>query len=50
MRTKVAAVFHIRDGKVTRLVAPVWPTKVRVTIGSKEEMAKFKEAFAKVWA
>jgi histidinol-phosphate aminotransferase len=28
---------------------PVWPNHVRVSIGSKEEMAKFKEAFAKVY-
>jgi len=28
---------------------PVWPEHVRVSVGSKEEMAKFKEAFAKVY-
>ncbi len=28
---------------------PVWPNYVRVSVGSKEEMAKFKEAFAKVY-
>jgi histidinol-phosphate/aromatic aminotransferase/cobyric acid decarboxylase-like protein len=27
-----------------------WPTKVRVTIGSADDMAKFKAAFEKVWA
>ena len=27
-----------------------WPTKVRVSIGSKEDMASFKAAFEKVWA
>jgi histidinol-phosphate aminotransferase len=27
-----------------------WPTKVRVSIGNDEEMAKFKSAFEKVWA
>jgi histidinol-phosphate/aromatic aminotransferase/cobyric acid decarboxylase-like protein len=27
---------------------PSWPTHVRVSIGTKEEMAKFKTAFAKV--
>ena len=27
----------------------VWPQHVRVSVGSKEEMAKFKEAFAKVY-
>jgi len=31
-------------------VWPIWPTKVRVTVGSKEEMAKFKTAFEKAWA
>jgi histidinol-phosphate/aromatic aminotransferase/cobyric acid decarboxylase-like protein len=29
---------------------PVWPTKVRVTVGTQEEMNKFKAAFAKVMA
>ncbi|MBZ5620403.1 MAG: aminotransferase class I/II-fold pyridoxal phosphate-dependent enzyme, partial [Acidobacteriia bacterium] len=28
----------------------VWPTKVRVTVGSADDMAKFKAAFEKVWA
>jgi histidinol-phosphate aminotransferase len=27
-----------------------WPTKVRVSIGNDDEMAKFKAAFEKVWA
>ena len=27
-----------------------WPTKVRVTIGSTDDMAKFQAAFEKVWA
>lgn len=31
-------------------VWPVWPTHVRVTVGSREEMAKFKAAFLKVMA
>ena len=26
-----------------------WPTKVRVTVGSQEDMARFKAAFKKVW-
>ena len=26
-----------------------WPTKVRVTVGSQEDMARFKAAFEKVW-
>jgi histidinol-phosphate aminotransferase len=29
---------------------PVWPTKVRITVGSADDMAKFKAAFEKVWA
>jgi len=29
-------------------VWPVWPTRVRVTVGSREDMAKFKAAFEKV--
>jgi histidinol-phosphate/aromatic aminotransferase/cobyric acid decarboxylase-like protein len=29
---------------------PTWPTKVRVSIGTEQEMAKFKAAFEKVWA
>jgi histidinol-phosphate/aromatic aminotransferase/cobyric acid decarboxylase-like protein len=28
---------------------PSWPTKVRVSIGNDQEMAKFKAAFEKVW-
>jgi len=28
---------------------PVWPTWVRVSVGSKDEMAKFKQAFLKVY-
>lgn len=28
---------------------PVWPTHVRVSVGSKQEMAKFREAFVKVY-
>ena len=29
---------------------PVWPTKVRVTVGTREEMAKFNQAVAKIMA
>jgi len=29
---------------------PVWPTYVRVTVGTKEDMAKFQAAFLKVMA
>jgi histidinol-phosphate/aromatic aminotransferase/cobyric acid decarboxylase-like protein len=31
-------------------VWPSWPTHVRVTVGTQEEMNKFKAAFAKVMA
>jgi len=31
-------------------VWPVWPTKVRVTVGSEDDMSKFKVAFEKAWA
>jgi len=31
-------------------VWPSWPTYVRVTVGSREDMAKFKTAFSKVMA
>ena len=31
-------------------VWPSWPTYVRVTVGTAEEMAKFKAAFLKVMA
>ncbi len=37
---------HVYIGRVW----PVWPTYVRVSIGTKEEMARFKTAFAKVMA
>ena len=30
-------------------VWPVWPNHVRVTVGSKQDMAKFKDAFMKVY-
>jgi histidinol-phosphate aminotransferase len=30
-------------------VWPVWPNWVRITVGSKEDMAKFKQAFAKTY-
>jgi histidinol-phosphate/aromatic aminotransferase/cobyric acid decarboxylase-like protein len=29
---------------------PVWPTSVRVSVGTQDEMAKFKAAFLKVMA
>ena len=31
-------------------VWPVWPTKVRVSVGTQEEMDKFKTALSKVMA
>ena len=31
-------------------VWPAWPTKVRVTVGTQEEMNKFKAAFTKITA
>jgi len=31
-------------------VWPAWPTHVRVTVGTQEEMNKFKAAFSKVMA
>ena len=37
---------HVYIGRVW----PAWPTHVRVTVGTKEEMARFKTAFAKVMA
>ncbi len=36
------------DNKV--IIGPVWPTKVRVTVGTQEEMNKFKAAADKVTA
>ena len=31
-------------------VWPIWPTYVRVSVGTQEEMNKFKAAFVKVMA
>jgi histidinol-phosphate/aromatic aminotransferase/cobyric acid decarboxylase-like protein len=36
---------HVYIGRVW----PAWPQWVRVSVGSKDEMAKFKEAFVKVY-
>ncbi len=45
------AVMGLRKEKVyIGRVWPVWPTYVRVTVGTKEEMAKFQAAFLKVMA
>ncbi len=38
-----------KQGVYIGRVWPVWPEYVRVSIGSKEEMAKFKTAFSKVY-
>jgi histidinol-phosphate aminotransferase len=35
-----------RQGVIVGRVWPVWPTWVRVTVGSPEDMAKFREACA----
>lgn len=48
-----AHVFYkdMADNKVyIGRVWPVWPTWVRVTVGTKEDMAAFKKAFDKVYA
>ncbi len=42
---KAMAAHNVYVGRVW----PVWPTWVRVTVGSKEEMAQFKAAFARVY-
>jgi histidinol-phosphate aminotransferase len=43
---KLMADEHVYIGRVW----PVWPTYVRVTVGTREDMAKFKTAFLKVMA
>jgi histidinol-phosphate aminotransferase len=43
---KMATDHHVYIGRVW----PVWPTYVRVSVGTKEEMARFKTAFVKVMA
>jgi len=43
---KAMAAKNVYIGRVW----PAWPTHVRVTVGTKEEMAKFKTAFAEVMA
>jgi histidinol-phosphate/aromatic aminotransferase/cobyric acid decarboxylase-like protein len=43
---KMATDHHVYVGRVW----PVWPTYVRVSVGTKEEMARFKDAFVKVMA
>ena len=43
---KLATDYHVYIGRVW----PVWPTYVRVSVGTKEEMERFKSAFLKVMA
>ena len=43
---KLATDHHVYIGRVW----PVWPTYVRVSVGTKEEMDRFKTAFMKVMA
>jgi len=43
---KLASDHHVYIGRVW----PVWPNHVRVSVGTKEEMEKFKTAFVKVMA
>jgi len=43
---KLATDHHVYIGRVW----PVWPTYVRVSVGTKEEMERFKTAFVKVMA
>jgi histidinol-phosphate aminotransferase len=38
------------NGVIIGRVWNAWPTKVRVTVGSREDMAAFKTAFSKVWS
>jgi len=38
------------NGVIIGRVWQAWPTKVRVTVGSSEDMAAFKRAFDKVWS
>jgi len=44
------AVAMAREKVIIGRIWQSWPTKVRVSIGNDEEMAKFKSAFEKVWA
>ncbi len=46
VRQKLIETDHVYIGRVW----PSWPTHVRVTIGTKEEMERFKAAFLKVMA
>jgi histidinol-phosphate/aromatic aminotransferase/cobyric acid decarboxylase-like protein len=40
----------VKEGVVIGRVWDAWPTHVRVTVGTQDEMNKFKTAFAKVMA
>jgi histidinol-phosphate aminotransferase len=39
-----------QNGVMIGRVWPIWPTKVRISVGTQEEMDKFKVAFDKVWS
>ena len=50
-RPGMQAVMAMRRDKVfVGRVWPSWPTHVRVTVGTKDEMEKFKAAFLKAMA
>ncbi len=38
-----------REKVIIGRIWPAWPTKVRVSVGTEQEMAKFKTALTKVW-
>jgi histidinol-phosphate/aromatic aminotransferase/cobyric acid decarboxylase-like protein len=44
------AAAMIREKILIGRTWPAWPTKVRITIGSKEDMARFQTALVKVMA
>jgi histidinol-phosphate aminotransferase len=39
-----------KNGVVIGRVWDAWPTKVRVTVGTRDEMSKFQSAFEKVYS
>lgn len=40
----------LEHGVMIGRVWPIWPTKVRISVGTQEEMDKFKLAFEKIWS
>jgi histidinol-phosphate aminotransferase len=38
------------NGVIIGRVWQAWPTKVRVTVGSRDDMAAFQKAFDKAWS